>query len=130
MNDQRKLYALSKGEGRCNADTLACAASQLGHYAYVCREDRGYSTRTIGGSNKLPDDVYIEFEGERYGSGHANNNSVATRSLQEFAEDIVDRLTGEQVRLLEIDYHVQQLKLLGVVVPVECIRKGESLGGF
>ena len=114
MEEQRKLYALARGEGRCNAQTLCRAACQLGIYAYVKRADGGYSTR-VGAQSKQPDRIWIEHGGDNYGSG-LSNRFGEPMGLVQFAEMVVESITDEQRKFLEIDYHIQHLKRLGVEV--------------
>lgn len=111
---QRSLFSLSMGLGRPTANSLCSAAVEFGFDATVERTDRGYSAK-MGGASKLPDDIWIEWNGERYGSAWKQANSYARRSLQDFAEDVVSQLS-EKIRVaLLADHHVSQLLSLGVV---------------
>lgn len=114
MKEQRKLYALARGEGRCKVETLCRAACQLGVYSYPRRAESGYSTR-VGSQSKLPDRIWIEHNSDCYGSG-LTNQFGEPMGLVQFAEMVVASITDEQRKFLEIDYHIQHLKRLGVEV--------------
>lgn len=102
MEEQRKLYALARGEGRCNAQTLCRAACQLGIYACVNLSDGGHRIR-------------IEHNGDIYGSGLCNRFGEPM-GLVQFAQMVVESIADEQRKFLEIDYHIQHLKRLGVEI--------------
>ena len=114
MTDQNKLYALARGEGRCNAETLCRAANELGISCFLRRQDAGYSTR-MGQQGKLPDRIWIEYGGENYGAGLVSRLGESM-GLQQFAEVVLDTISNEQRRVLEIEYHIQHLIRLGVKV--------------
>lgn len=110
------FYRLWKDNQRTTASVLAKAASEFGLCVSLTRIPRGYSTRCVGVSNKLPDDVFIEWEGVRYGSGSSSNGSFATETLRQFTEDVFDKLNSDLIRELHIEYHKECLRELGVVV--------------
>lgn len=110
------FYRLWRDNQRTTATALSKAASEFGLSVCLKRVPRGYSTRCVGGSNKLPDDVFIEWEGVRYGSGSSANGSFATETLRQFTEDVFDKLDNDVIKSLHIEYHKECLRDLGVVV--------------
>lgn len=106
------LYLLTQGRGRITANNAVLAINALGLECKMHSVDRGYSTR--GSRAKLPPDLFIAFDGKRYGACHNKKGSFADSSLSELADEVMSRLSPAQIRVLEITSLCQQLIEQGV----------------
>lgn len=61
------LYLLTQGRGRMTANKAVLAIKALGLDCKLNSINRGFSTR--GSRGKLPPDIFIAFDGKRYGAG-------------------------------------------------------------
>lgn len=116
----RTLYLLSLEKGKANASTLEKAAKQLGFDCQLERRERGFSRS--GG--KLPDEIWIEWNGESYGV-NCKNKYFEKNTLVEFARDVFNLLSDETQNAIMIDYHICSLEKLGVDVSL-IKNKGEK----